>query len=266
MVTMEDIKSGYFPFCQVGIVPIALEPTSGKNPGMARAKKSELVRRVRSDLIRRIDERLEATKMVASSASVAAGLNSGYIRDIDRKKAVPTIDMVEQLAIALETTPEWLAFGVGSSAAPRFGLPVKHEVAAGNWLEVEGGVDANKFDPVPIAFDPRYPASAQFAVVVRGTSINRIAQPGDFLVCIDIEALGYEMGDLVIVERRNQESAREMTAKRVRREGGQEHLFPDSDDPQWQNAIPLTDKKTKDGTTVAVIAVVSGVWRPIRGR
>lgn len=74
-------------------------------------------------------------------------------------------------------------------------------------------------------------------------------------------------GDMVIVERRRfQGREREVTAKRMRREGKLILLIPDSTDPAWQDAMPVNAKKPSEDIDVAVIAIVSGVWRPIRDR
>ena len=260
---MTGINSGNFPICQDGIVPRAHVFAIGNNPGMSFSSKDQL--------LRRIDERLKVTGKAASAASEDAGLNPGFIRDLKRKKkTMPSIDKIEQLAQALDTTPGWLAFEIGDgSYQVQVGMPVRGEVAAGLWHEVDGVVDANEFERIPIALDPRYPAAAQYGLITRGTSINRVAQPGDILLCLDYAITGIDPrpGDLVIVERtRFQGREREVTAKRIRRDGKLLMLLPDSDDPAWQTAVPINAQKPTDDVEVAVVAIVSGVYRPIRDR
>jgi SOS-response transcriptional repressor LexA len=260
---MAHIKTGNIPVCQDGIVPVFAGKLFGNNPEMAKDLKSEI--------LRRIDEQLEKTGKAATAVSAEAGFNEGFIRDMRRKKKLmPGIDKIAALADQLETTPEYLAFGIGSSEfVESIGMSVRGEVAAGLWLEVDGIIDTNPFEPIPMAFDPRYPKEAQYGLVVRGTSINKVAQPGDVLICLDLAmtSIDPKPGDLVIVERkRHQGSEREVTAKRLRREGKFILLLPDSTDPQWQEATKLNEKKANPDIDVSVIAVVSGVWRPIRDR
>jgi len=229
------------------------------------------LRRLKQDILRRIDEQLAKTGKAATIVSTEAGFNEGFIRDMRRKtKLMPGIDKIAALAEPLQTTPEYLAFGVGSSEhTESVGMPVRGEVAAGLWHEIDGVVDANPFDPIPMAFDPRYPKEAQYGLIVKGTSINKVAGPGDVLLCLDIAmtSIDPKPGDLVIVERRrHQGSEREVTAKRLRREGKLILLLPDSTDPQWQEATKLNAKKANPDIDVSVIAIVSGVWRPNRDR
>src|SRR6185437_8701947 len=133
---MAHIKAGNIPLCQGGIVPVFNLIAFGNNPGMLNTLKT--------DIIRRIDELLEKTGKAATAVSVEAGFNSGFIRDLKRKKKLmPGIDKIAALADPLKTTPEYLAFGVGSSEfIERIGVPVRGEVAAGLWQEVDGMIDA----------------------------------------------------------------------------------------------------------------------------
>jgi SOS-response transcriptional repressor LexA len=263
MLVMPHIKAGNIPVCQDGIVPVFAEALFGNNPEMGNDLKS--------DILRRIDEQLEKTGKAATAVSTDAGFNEGFIRDMRRKKKLmPGIDKIAALATQLETTPEYLAFGVGSSEfVESVGMPVRGEVAAGLWHEVDGITDANAFESVPIALDPRYPKEAQYGLIVKGTSVNKVANPGDVLLCLDLALTGIDPrpGDMVIVERRRfQGREREVTAKRMRREGKLILLIPDSTDPAWQDATAINAKKPSEDIDVAVIAIVSGVWRPIRDR
>ena len=104
-----------------------------------------------------------------------------------------------------------------------------------------------------------------FGLQVRGTSINRQAKEGDILFCLDISA-GWqpEDGNLVIVERRrDQDGNREVTAKRFRRRGNRIELWPESDDPRWQEPIVL-EGEPADRETVHIIAHVEWVFRNMR--
>lgn len=222
------------------------------------------------ELLRRLDEGLKKTKLSDHAASLKAGLGKDAIRDLRRKgKTMPTIETVAALAEALEMEPEYLAFNRRSGSRPSAGaLPIKGEVAAGLWLEIDG-VDEPEFEDLAVPFHPNFPQDAQYGLIVRGTSINRVAQPGDVLQCLDQGIAGIEItdDDLVIVERRRaQAGQKEVTAKRFRRRGKVIELAPDSTDKRWAEPIVLDPVKAHDGEEIAIIAVVIGIYKPLKKR
>lgn len=145
-------------------------------------------------------------------------------------------------------------------------LDVRGDVAGGVWMEIDPYADAGNFEKANVVYSPRWPKSAQYALRVRGTSINRQARDGDYLRCIDLGIAGIEPrdGDLVIVEQRRADGLREVTAKVLRRNGAQTILEPDSDDPKWK-PIVLDGENPVDGVEVAIIAVVDLRFSPMRG-
>jgi SOS-response transcriptional repressor LexA len=149
-------------------------------------------------------------------------------------------------------------------------IPTNGEVAAGQWLDLDLQADPRDFDQYPIAADPRYPNDAQYGLIVRGTSINRIADAGDVLHCLDLVLAGEEPSedDIVIVERmRGQASQKEVTAKRIAKRGGLIVLSPDSTDAKWKpiEFDPKASKHDHD-EQVRVIALVIAVYKPIKRR
>jgi len=149
-------------------------------------------------------------------------------------------------------------------------IPTKGEVAAGQWLDLDIEVDPRDFDQYPIAADPRYPQDAQYGLIVRGTSMNRVAEAGDVLHCLDLITAHEEAeeDDVVIVERRRaQEGQREVTAKRIRKRGKLIVLAPDSTDSKWK-PIEFDPKASQDEDReeVRVIAIVLAIYKPIRRR
>jgi SOS-response transcriptional repressor LexA len=220
-----------------------------------------------SDFRRRIRERLKTLKKSMRGASLDSGLSAEAIGKIlSQPQNSPTLTTIEKLAKGLETTPEWLAFEIAVHRPEHPSIDIRGDVAAGLWLEVHA-VDEHALDNIPLTADPRYPASAQYALGVRGTSIDRVARPGDYLLCVDIGMTGIEphADDIVIVERRRAQSGvREVTAKRIERRGKTIYLHPDSDDPRWQEPIVIDGRKKSDDEEIVIIALVSGVYRPIR--
>lgn len=140
------------------------------------------------------------------------------------------------------------------------------EVAAGLWLDVDAELDPRDFEQYPISADPLYPIDAQYGLIVRGTSMNRVVEAGQVLHCVDVvkAQVEPEEGDIVIVERkRAQASQREVTAKRIGRRGRVIVLSPDSTEDRWK-PIEFNPAHKDDDETVEVIALVIGVYRPFR--
>lgn len=144
------------------------------------------------------------------------------------------------------------------------GLPVAGFAQAGYWAER----DMIEFDPddaesapdtIAVIADKRFPASRQYALQLIGSSLNRIAPDGSFVICVSLDAYpgGHDEarlnGKLVHVERRRRDLV-ETTVKRFVLKNGEAELWPDSDDPKHQSPVPY-DKGTEE---VAIIGVVIG--------
>lgn len=208
-------------------------------------------------------------KASARSVSLEAGLGADVVRDLIRKpKTMPTIDTLEALAPVVNKTPEFLAFGAKAPrrASAARSMKIAGEVAAGLWLEV-GAAGDREYDEFPVPFHPGYAEEAQYGLIVVGTSINRVAQPGDVLQCLDCGISGTEPreNDLVIIERRrHQAGQKEVTAKRYRRSGHVIELTPDSTDRRWSEPIVLDPRRASGDEEVAIIAIVIGVYKMLR--
>lgn len=237
-------------------------------------------------VLARISERLEALGLSERAAVLKAGLSASAIRNVrEGKSRKPKLDTLGKLAPVLETSPEWLAYGTGTEIAAVSGvaesgdgLSVIGEVAAGRWLEADDHVDEPVFDRLPVQYDTRWPQEDQFGLVVRGTSLNRVAIDGDILVCVKASALlgAIREDELVIVEmRRNAGLFRQRTAKRYVPRDTHVELWPDSDDPRWQNPIIIPKIRGSldsvfeddDGRIdVSIYGLVNYVHRPIQRR
>ena len=98
--------------------------------------------------------------------------------------------------------------------------------------------------------------------------MNRVANAGDVLHCVDTGLAGIEAreDDIVIVRRRRQqEGQQEVTAKRLRKQGTKLILAPDSTDPRWQ-PLELDTAEEPDGEDILIVAVVIGRYQPLRNR
>lgn len=139
------------------------------------------------------------------------------------------------------------------------GMYVRGEVAAGVFLRLDH-VDEFKYEPVPIGPSPQYPEHAQFALKIKGNSLNKVAKDKDYLLCVDLEAAGVapRHGDIVVVERTRAEAGEiEVSAKRLEvQNDGTWLLQPESDDPRHQEPLRYeTDDADDDGVKVKITAV-----------
>lgn len=143
------------------------------------------------------------------------------------------------------------------------GLPVLGEVQAGVWKEVDNADEA-KYAVLPIGPDPRFPGAEQFALMVRGESMNRVFPPGQYVVCVRWAQIGRgpRDGDLVIVERRR-DGLVEATCKRVAIKNQKIYLMPESNDPRWQNPIEIELNGSLENDEIVVTALVIGRYEQI---
>lgn len=139
-------------------------------------------------------------------------------------------------------------------------VPVKGRVKAGDWQDIDSWGANFMSEWVPSSGE--YPLEWQYAFVVDGESLNRTARHGDRLICLDLRDAGADFndGDLVIVERsRFAGQMVERTAKRARKTLAGFELWPESDDPAHQEAIPYHGNGESDN--VSVVARVLWVMR-----
>jgi hypothetical protein len=118
---------------------------------------------------------------------------------------------------------------------------------------------------VQVPSDPRYPLQFQSAYEVRGTSTDRFARPGEFLIVVVRNAAGISLrsGDIVIVTR-NKHDLREVTARRFKvtamnAPGCKRHF--ESTDPRHNHWIQLPTQESNSLVTLGGIAVA--VYRPL---
>lgn len=265
MSFMAEVYAGHVPRLSTGHVPLPVKAQSGDYPAM-RKDNREIVGRIKAALAEL--KKAGKPKATPRSISLEAGLGADVVRDLIRKpKTMPTIDTLEALAPIVNKTPEFLAFGAKTTRnrlnAAR-SMKIAGEVAAGLWLEV--GAD-REYDEFPVPFHPGYAEDAQYGLIVVGTSINKVAQPGDVLQCLDCGISGIEPreNDLVIIERRRHQSGqKEVTAKRYRRSGHVIELAPDSTDRRWSEPIVLDPRRASGDEEVAIIAIVIGIYKMLR--
>lgn len=147
-------------------------------------------------------------------------------------------------------------------------IPIRGEVAAGIWKQVDelyqGVEGVTEFaDLVAI---PGYPEEQQFALRVAGHSLNLIAPEGSILHCVEyINGGAWDVleGALVIVQHTKfQGQMIENTAKRIKQGLDGWELWPESNHPEFQEPLKVTDFQHEDcDDEIRVLAKVIGINR-----
>ena len=232
-------------------------------------------------LLARIDKRQRALGLSDRAVSTLAGLSPSYMRGLRRQFETGAQEDVRReslagLSRAMNTSVEWLLTGEGEEESltdaplprPRApGLEVFGTVAAGNWKDHGFREDPLNADIVP--FDPRYHIEHQYALEVRGISINRVADDGDILICLDLGRSRTEArpGDLVVAERKR-DGAYELSARRMRITPDGLVLAHDSTDPAFadpkhpQYHAPTRINSPGD-EEIRILARVISIYRPL---
>lgn len=182
-----------------------------------------------------------------------AGVSREAVSLWETKGTVPGRKRLQKIVEETGVDYLWLTTGEGSSQ--KGGLPVLGTVAGGVWIEAAA---VARRRTIPIAPDPNYPAESQFALIISGQSVNKVAQDGEYIHCVDIVKAGLSprSGDLVVVERKRG-GMHETTVKRLTRVNGHWELRPESDSDEFQDSIPYSDDASAE---VELRAVVIGSY------
>lgn len=166
-------------------------------------------------------------------------------------------------ARAFGVSASWLMTGEDGKDMPSVSsvsqVKVLGDVAAGLWLEEDAAI-ADEDAYIPASPDPRFPADHQLALRVRGTSMNKIIQDGEYAIGVWLnKARPVQDGDLVAV-RRHRAGLVETSLKRYRVMDGEPKLLPESTDSRHQKPLELDAEE--EGTSVEIIALIIGGYRP----
>jgi len=189
------------------------------------------------------------------------GRDKDYIRDflVSRKKSIKADDLaliLEKLEKPPQKTPE------PSDEIPITGLPVVSDVQAGNWLEVTTlDDDPSEHEILPAPRDPRFPKAMQYALRVRGDSMDQEFPDGSYVTCVDFWDAGVPLRDGLFVHVQRMRAGGqlvEITVKAIEKAEGKFWLAPRSSNPKWTR-VPVDGDKTFE---VKVRGIVTGGWKP----
>lgn len=181
-----------------------------------------------------------------------------YIRDfiVGRKKSLKADDM----AVILDKLAQ-LQNKPATPELPINGLEVVSEVQAGNWLEVTTLDDHAEREVIQVARDLRFQRARQYALRVRGDSMDQDYPDGTYVTCVDYWDSGVPMrpGLVVHVERQRAGGQLvEITVKAIESSEGKLWLAPRSSNPKWQKVPVDGDPEVE----VIIKGIVTGGWRP----
>lgn len=178
----------------------------------------------------------------------------------------------KKYAKAFKVSEAWLLTGEGPSPSdnensnenspaqlrPMGSIPILGSIRAGSWLEVDqlDSATDQEYQHIPALLD--YPLDWQYAFTVEGTSLNKRAEEGDILQCVDLIKSGLDVEDnrLVIVERTKHEGSMiERTAKRVRKTSSGFELWPESTDPAHQEPIVLNGAESHEEIRIKAVVI-----------
>lgn len=221
----------------------------------------------------RIKEARKGLKLSQDTLADMVGASQSAVGNWESELNNPRRQLIPKLAKILKVSPEWLEFGDDAPQGKKPLGPIRHlpiigTAQAGYWAESEvhgHGYNDDTGEPelptIPVVAEEEFPARMQYALAIDGTSLNRVLAPGSFVVCVRLEGFPSDAemkaldGKLVHVERHKGDLF-ETTVKRFRFNGGRPQLWPESDDPKHQSAVPLKDSAAK--TTVQIVGVIIG--------
>lgn len=210
--------------------------------------------------------------MNAYETAKKAGLGESFVRDILRGKSRnPTVEKLERLAAALDTTVDWFradaapgtSVDAPNSAVTRArisGLVVKGDIQAGAWLDISMiDDDPEHKETIPVAPDSRFPHAKQYGLRVKGDSMDLEYPDGTFVSVVDYADSGIPIraGLTVHVERRSGYLV-EATLKVIETaEDGEMLLSPRSSNPIHKSLRLEGDEATE----IVICGVVTGSYR-----
>lgn len=198
-----------------------------------------------NELQKIVSRRLVELGLGPVEAATKGGLERTYIRDlVEGKKLSVRTDKIESLARALQLDPADLSVSKSTAKAPEGAVrpvSVTGFVQAGYWAETwEWAIDDQY--TVAIPDDPPLRPFKLHAAETRGPSMNKRYPEKTVLVFTDMIETHeqIEIDKRYIVERERSDGMREATVKKLwRDEAGKLWLVPESDDPRFQESIPL---------------------------
>lgn len=143
---------------------------------------------VLEQILSRVQKRLDALKLSESGFLTGIGASNTMIRNW-RRGAMPRIESLMEIAPALGTTPEWLAYEAGPETAdmasrerPALLVPKVSWVSAGAFAISDTVMETDEFDAITVSGLPTGGEWYAFDVPDTFDSMDRISPPGSTII------------------------------------------------------------------------------------
>jgi len=221
----------------------------------------------RESLAARIRALRSALRMNQAEFALRVGVEQPTVSRWESAAVYPEVESIVRMAKLANVSRLEFEYGEDAATAPingrdnknNGGIKISGDVAAGVWVE-QAVVDQPAEYLTGFVPDHRYDGMRQFALVVRGSSVDRLRIfDGDIVVCVDWADLGkdFSTGDIVVVERaRYGGQMIETTLKQIEIRNGNVELWPRSTDPRFQEPVVLSEPGEEEETTVRVTGLV----------
>lgn len=216
-----------------------------------------------------LEQAITAAGTNPTRLALEIGRDKDYIRDLlqGRKKSLKANDWLairERLGLDIEEATaedDSLTLPEVSLSDELPAMPVVGTIQAGVWVETYM-LSQDDQKTIPVGRDPRYPHARQYALCVRGDSMDEADIPdGSYVVCVDFAESGIHLraGHIVHVESIEADKS-ETTLKEVAIKNGRRILIPRSSNPAHK-AITM---EPHPGLGVFVRGVVLSVFNQRR--
>lgn len=201
----------------------------------------------------------------AADAARAFGWNEHTYKSHEGGVRGIRTDAARKYASAFGSTPGYIMGVSGNGTETKsvnhiVHVPVIARVSAGTFrydepIEYEGVL-------VPVVPRTDVAAALQYSVIIDGPSVNKRIADGSFAICVPYDSYpgGAQHGQLVHVVR-ERAGLFENTIKELRFTPKGMILMPVSDDPRYQDEVPLASGD--DGETVTIRGIVIGAYVPL---
>lgn len=206
----------------------------------------------------------EERKMTQATLADLIGTSQSQVNRLEHSHRKLTVEWAERIAPHLGIDAKALLFGgtpaTVSDRMPVIGLYVEGTVQAGSFRDITLEVSDAEKQKIPVAVDDRFGSARQYALEVRGDSMDRQFPDRSFVTCVSWNDLGRELqpGMILHIERHRLDLV-ETTLKRFELISGKKWLMPDSSNP---NHHPI-EINGDENTEILIKGMVTGSWRPI---
>jgi len=205
----------------------------------------------------RIKQLREERGLKQEEVAEKLGLHLTNYNKLENGKTELTTSRMEELAAIFGVDP----VAIISEPLAFRSIEVRGVVQAGAWSEAWDWDEGSRYS-VPIPDEPRWRSFRLFGAEARGPSMNRRYPEGTVLIVTDQVETGEHLvvGRRYVVERERADGLREATVKTLwRDDAGALWLLPESDDPRFQQPIPISGEQ---GDTIRILGrVVYAVQR-----